>query len=238
MPGRRVWVAAAAAAAAAVGVGLAVAFTGGAGRPPLTGVELDRAVPAVRLLDERGRTTSLRAFRGRVVVLAPSLTFCREVCPITSGALEQIRYDVRRAGLGDRVEVLEVSVDPWRDSPARLREYRRLTGVRFGLLTGTRRNLERFWRAFGIGFYPQGRGEEFDVAHTDGVFFLDERGRYRIAIVGMPDTRGRLARPLRRLLGAEGLRNLRRPQAAWTVRQALDDLGRLVGRTIPEEPLP
>jgi protein SCO1 len=238
VPGRRVWVAAAAVAAAAVGVGLAAAFTGGAGRPPLTGVELDRAVPAVPLLDERGRTTSLRAFRGRVVVLAPSLTFCHEVCPITSGALEQIRYDVRRAGLGDRVAVVEVSVDPWRDSPARLREYRRVTGVRFRLLTGTRRHLERFWRTFGVGFYPQGRGKDFDVAHTDGVFLLDERGRYRIAVVGMPDVGGRLARPLRRLLGAQGLANLRRPQAPWTVRQALDDLGRLVGRRIPEEPLP
>lgn len=235
---RKALIAVAVAATAGGAVGLAAAFRGGDERPPLTGVALDRAVPDVGLLDEHGRTTSLRAFRGRVVVLAPSLTFCHEVCPITSGALEQIRYDARRAGLGDRVAVVEVSVDPWRDSPARLRAYRRLTGVTFRLLTGSRANLERFWRTFGVGFYPQGSGRDFDVAHTDGLFFVDARGRYRIAIVGMPDVGRRLARPLKRLLGEEGLRNLRRPRTPWTVRQALDDLGRLLGRRIPEEPLP
>jgi protein SCO1 len=217
-----------------------VALTVGCGhsQTPLTGVALDRPVPAVRLVDEHGRATSLSAFRGTFVVLAPTLTFCHEVCPITSGALEQIQYDVHRAGLGDRVTVLEVSVDPWRDTPARLRAYRSESSVRFRLLTGSHAELKRFWRFFGVGFYPTGHGRTFDVAHTDGVFFMDERGHWRIAVIGMPDVHGRLAPRLRRLLRATGLHNLSHPEAAWTVPQALDDLGRLLGRRIPAEPLP
>jgi len=229
---------AAAAAGAAGGLAAATLTGGGRATPPLAGVALDRPVPQLSLIDETGRTTSLEAFRGSVVVLAPTLTLCHEVCPITSGALEQVRYDAERAGLGKRVSVLEVSVDPWRDSPRRLRAYRRDTGVDFGLLTGTHAELSRFWKFFGVGFYPTGHGRTFDVAHTDGVFFIDARGHERAAIIGMPDVHGKLAERLRRLLSATGRHNLARPEAGWTVQQALDDVGRLLGRTIPAKPLP
>ena len=226
------------AAVVGVGVGLAVALAGGSGRPPLAGVEVDRAVPTVPLADEHGRATSLAAFRGTVIVLAPTLTHCHEVCPITSGALEQVLYDARQAGLASRVSVVEVSVDPWRDTPARLRAYRRATGVRFRLLTGSRAQLTRFWRFFGVGFYPTGSGKTFDVAHTDGIFFVDPLGRWRIADIGMPNTHGRLDPRLKRLLGATGLANLARPAPGWTVQDALNDLGRLVGKRVPVVPLP
>src|SRR5262249_38137828 len=180
-------------------------------RPLLPGVAVDRPVPNAPLVDEHGRSMSLRTFRGTVVVLAPTLTFCHEVCPITSGALSQIQYDARRAGLGDRVMVLEVSVDPWRDSAARLRAYRRETGGHFRLLPGTHAQLKRFWGFFGVGFYPTGHGRTFDVAHTDGIFFVDERGHWRIAVIGMPNVHGRLALRLKRLLRAAGLHNLAHP---------------------------
>jgi cytochrome oxidase Cu insertion factor (SCO1/SenC/PrrC family) len=72
----------------------------------------------------------------------------------------QVQFAARRAGLSDQVEVVEVSVDPWRDSAARLRAYGRSTGVPF------------------------------------------------------------------------------RPAPGWTVAQALDDLGRLLGRRMQEVPLP
>jgi protein SCO1/2 len=218
--------------------GLAAALTGGAKEPPLAGVAIDRPVPHMPLVDEHGQQTSLDALRGKVVVLAPTLTLCHEVCPITSGALEQIRYDVEQAGAASRVRVLEVSVDPWRDSPARLRAYRRETGVDFGLLTGTHPQLTRFWRFFGVGFYPTGHGKTFDVAHTDGVFFIDASGRERTAIVGMPDVHGTLSQRLTRLLSRSGRNNLAHPQAGWTVQEALDDIGRLLGTTIRAKPLP
>jgi protein SCO1 len=237
-PRRIVAVLAAFAVAGGIAGGLAAALTGSTKKPPLAGVALDRPVPSLPLVDERGRPTSLDAFRGKVVVLAPTLTLCHEVCPITSGALQQIRYDARQAGVGERVGVVEVSVDPWRDSPARLRVYRKATGVDFGLLTGTHEQLARFWHFFGVGFYPIGQGKTFDVAHTDGVFFVDARGHERIAIIGMPDVHGALAERLKRLLSVNGRSNLAHPRAGWTVQQALDDLGRLLGRTIPARPLP
>ncbi|HEY7630728.1 MAG TPA: SCO family protein [Thermoleophilaceae bacterium] len=205
------------------------------------GSPLDRPVPSLRLVDDRGKATSLASFRGRYLLLAPSMTLCHEVCPMTSAALEQIQSTIERDGLAGDVTVAEVSVDPWRDTPARLREYQRMTGVRFRLLTGSRAELSRLWKFFGVYFkrVPQdkppdrdwltGKAETFDVQHTDGFFVIDPAGRWRVAAIGMPSVGGDLARPLRRLLNDQGRDNLQNPRAPWTPKQALADLFELKG---------
>ncbi len=198
-----------------------------------------RAAPALTLIGEDGRRTSLAAFRGRWVVLAPAMTLCHEVCPMTTGVFEQLTNELREVGLGRSVAVAEVTVDPWRDTPARLRAYRRLTGVNFSLLTGTYSQIARFWKFFGVYFQrvPQGnppdvdwlthRPERFDVQHTDGVFVIDPSGRERVVDEGMPQVAGALPASLRRLLDAEGRQNLAHPQMPWTAAQLLDDLEHL-----------
>jgi hypothetical protein len=48
------------------------------------GTLVDKPISRLRLRDEHGRRTSLGAFRGRYLVLAPSLTLCHEVCPCSA----------------------------------------------------------------------------------------------------------------------------------------------------------
>jgi len=230
------------AAAVAAAIGARHAQTS----PKITGTELNRPTPNVPLLDKDGKRVTLADFRGKVVVLSPVLTLCHEVCPLTTGAFISMERAVGKAGLGDRVVFAEISVDPWRDSPARLHAFTRYTGIDFTLLTGTQQNLRRFWRFFGVGYFktPQGKPpdidwwthkpETFDVAHSDGLFFVDQRGHLRIVILGMPNVHGKLAARLRSLLSNKGLKNLARPEAPWTVSQALADLSFLLGQRIPQ----
>lgn len=215
-----------------------------------TALERPRRVPAMPLIDASGRSVSTRAWRGKWVVLAPSLTLCHEVCPLTTGALTELVARLRAHGLAGRVVVAEVTVDPWRDSPARLRAYRRLSGAGFTLLTGTVGQIRRFWRFFGVYFArrPQGRPadvdwlthrpETFDVAHSDGVFILDPAEQERITDVGVPQLGGRLSARLRGLLSAEGRRNLTHPELPWTASEVLDDLLWGMDREIPASDLP
>jgi cytochrome oxidase Cu insertion factor (SCO1/SenC/PrrC family)/thiol-disulfide isomerase/thioredoxin len=246
-------------AAALVVADLVAVLVFGAGRPdgsanatatraaPLrAGVPLDRALPRLALIDERGRATSLRALTrgGRYVVLAPSLTLCHEVCPLTTGALMQLRSELRASGVGDRVVVAEATVDPWRDSPARVRAFLRRTGADVRFLTGTRAQIKSLWKTLGIAYerVPQDdppdvdwwthRPETFDVQHTDGVFVIDPRGRLRVVVSGMPAA-GPLPRRLATLLNAEGRENLRAPKAPWTAQDLRDDVLHLMGHPAP-----
>src|ERR1051326_1798830 len=113
--------------APAAGIAAALAARGHTKAAPIYGVRVDRAVPSVPLLDEHGRHVALADYRGKIVVLSPVLTLCHEVCPLTTGAFMSMERAVRRAGLAGRVVFAEISVDPWRDSPARLRAFSRLT---------------------------------------------------------------------------------------------------------------
>ena len=141
------------------------------------------------------------------MVLAPSMTLCHEVCPMTTAALDQIREAVDRQGLGKQVTVSEVTVDPWRDSPARLRAYR---AVDRGELPAADRNpgarSSGLWKFFGVYYarVPQGKPpdvdwltgkpETFDVDHTDAMFLIDPAGQERILDEGMPDVGARCRR--------------------------------------------
>lgn len=236
-------------AGAAIGSGLALTRHGtsrstslAASRPSAAtrGWAFHRKVPAATVTTASGAPFSLRSLHGKVIVLAPSLTLCHEVCPMTTQALMRMRSAVATAGLSDRVAFVEATVDPWRDSPARLRAYDRLTGARLLQLTGNVKQMRSFWGFFGIGFrrVPQGRppdtdwwtgrAETVDVEHVDGLFLIDQRGYERRFFAGIANVGGHLSPALRSLLSRDGRENLAHPLDGWTVDQVLAAVGRLL----------
>jgi cytochrome oxidase Cu insertion factor (SCO1/SenC/PrrC family)/thiol-disulfide isomerase/thioredoxin len=238
--------------AGAVFVGLSVALrihaTGASGVGPASsgrnlapGVRVDRPVPRVHLVDERGRSTTLSSLQGKWVVLAPSMTLCHEVCPLTTAALERLGRLMSAAGDRGRFVAVEVTVDPWRDTPRRLRAYRRLTGADFPLLTGSTASVRRLWRFFGVNFekvpegnppdrdWMTGKPERFDIEHTDGAFVIDPSGRERLAIPGMAAVGGRVAASLKRLLDEEGMENLHDPTPGWSAVDLARRMQRMMG---------
>lgn len=209
------------------------------------GTVVDEELPQIPLVGSDGRPTSLTALRGKTVIVADFLTSCQEECPITTGALEAVRSAVAAAGLSEQIAIVEVSIDPGRDSPARLRAYAVRAGVGLTLMTGTPGNLAALWRFLGVfvqrtpeGSPPgldwqTGRPYAYDVAHQDGVFFLSANGRERFVIGGDASVGGTLAAPLASLLDPVGQAKLRAPQpGAWTTAQVLQVLHWLTGRKL------
>lgn len=215
----------------------------------LTGTEVDQAVPDIPLTDEHGRPFRLSDLRGKVVVIYPFLTDCHEMCPITTGAFIQIAHAIGRAGLTDQVALLEVTVDPKRDTPERLAAYADLASASWRMLTGSSYNLDRFWSFFGVSrvrtpiespapidWYTH-EPETYDIGHTPVLIFIDQQGHERIVLVGTADVRGQLPPQLAAMLSEQGRQNLEAPPEPWTVEQALDDVGLLLGRPIDPEAL-
>jgi protein SCO1/2 len=202
------------------------------------GVTLDRPIPAaiasLPLTDQAGRSTTLDAFHGRTVLLSPFLTSCQEECPVTTGALLAVQHSLLRAGLGPRVSIVEVTVDPGRDNPARLAAYAHLTGTTWTLLTGSSQTLRELWHWFGVYYQkvPEGsppgidwqthRPYTYDVNHTDGFMVIDGHLRERFVAGGMARI-GSLPPQLRGLLDSQGEANLNNPgPGSWTVDEAVN----------------
>src|SRR5436305_772165 len=123
------------------------------------------------LRDQDARAVSLRALRGRVVVLTFLYAGCGATCTVVADQIRGALDD-----LGSRVPVLAVSADPAGDTPARARAYlarHDLTG-RVRYLLGTRRQLAPVWRTFGV----RPRGRRF--ASTLQVVLVSPDGRPRV----------------------------------------------------------
>jgi protein SCO1/2 len=123
------------------------------------------------LRDEHGRRVRLSEMRGRPAVVTFLYTTCRDTCPLTA---QQIRAALDE--LGHDVPVVAVSVDPANDTARRARAFdraQRLDGrMRWAL--GTRAQLRRIWRAYGVA--PQSAEQE----HSASTVLLDGRGRQRV----------------------------------------------------------
>jgi cytochrome oxidase Cu insertion factor (SCO1/SenC/PrrC family) len=152
----------------------------------------------------------------------------------------------RDAGLASKVEFMEISVGPGRDTPPGLSAYSREFGADWLLATGTPANLDALWKLFGVSvqIVPEeqpakidwytGTPLNYDVDHTDGYFLIDTFGHERFSDSNPPNLYGRLSKKLASLLNTGGLKNLNdQSSPSWSLNQALASLSWLVGRTIP-----
>jgi protein SCO1 len=222
----------------------------GAGDPaapsPSQGIVQDRAIPDIPLTSSSGAATSIADYRGKDIVMAPFLTLCQDECPLVTGAFIALQRDVRAAGLGSKVVFMEITVDPRRDSPARLAAYAREFGADWVLATGRPANLDALWGFLGVSvqIVPEGQPTKldwwtgkpltYDVDHTDGYFLIDAAGHERFSDSNPPNLHGHLKKSLADLLNAGGVKNLDdQGSPNWTLTQALASISWLVGRPIP-----
>jgi protein SCO1/2 len=215
--------------------------------PASSGSAIDEPVPVAvenaPLVDQQGNAFTLAALRGKVVMLVPFMTLCSEVCPMTTGNLLAVENTLRKDGVESRVEIVELSVDPDRDTPGRLAAYAGITGSTWDLVTESPQTLSRVATFFGFYYVkvPQGRPPAvdwltgkplaYDVEHSDGFVLLGPSGRERFVTGATPSFHGSLASRMHAFLDAGGLQNLAHPAAnGWTPSSALRAIGWLLGR--------
>jgi cytochrome oxidase Cu insertion factor (SCO1/SenC/PrrC family) len=218
------------------------------GAPPASqGLVENQPTPQhAALVNQHGQTVSLASLRGKVVVLAPFLSLCQDECPLITGAFIALQRDLHAAGQAGRVVFVEATVDPDRDTVARLAAYQREFGADWDLWTGTPAQIAAFWKPFGVEYQriPEeqppkddwwtGQPLTYDVEHTDGYFLIDGAGRARFIDATAPDMKGQLNKKLTGLLDEDGVHELDHPQQPnWTTAEALASISWLLGTNVP-----
>jgi protein SCO1/2 len=251
--------------AALVAVGCLAALAGCGGKAHATGVppppaslgsvvsfRMPAAIANLPLTEPDGRTTTLGAYRGKPVMIADFLSLCTDICPMISANTAALGRALDTDGYGGKVALLEISVDPQRDTPARLRAYQRLYGRPLDdwtLLRATPADTKRLWKFLGVEYnkvkepkppaidWLTGKPLTYDVVHSDDLIFLGANGDERFVVNAGPDLQGRNTPPkkLVRFLDGDGLRSLYHPDAVgdWTVGQGLSVFSWLIGRHLP-----
>jgi protein SCO1/2 len=145
-------------------------------------------LPAFTLTDQRGQPFGTRELAGRVWVADFIFTSCQEACPLLSQKMAEVGRRARK--LGPDFHLVSISVDPARDTPARLAEY----GARYGanplawsFLTGPADAIEAAVEGgFKIGMGKEkvsaggdGAGGFWQIFHGENLVLVDRQLRIR-----------------------------------------------------------
>jgi len=146
-------------------------------------------VPDFELTDQDGRTVRLSQFLQRGVVIQFVYTRCPlpDVCPRLAASFAYLHQR-----LGNRVQLLTITVDPSYDKPEILREYAqrwRADGENWRFLTGADETaIQRIGGLFGVVFWP----EEGAVTHTSATAIIGADGRLKALVEGSNYRAGQL----------------------------------------------
>jgi protein SCO1 len=163
----------------------------------VAGQALSDARVAFRLTTQHGTAFTDRDIDAVPLVIFFGFTNCPDVCPTT---LLQITQDLEELGPdGDKIKVVFVSVDPERDTPAKLEAYMASFDPRIVALTGAEDVIAAVARAYGASYRKVPADSSYVIDHTASVFLLDREGEYVGALTHADSRSARLVK-LRRLL--------------------------------------
>lgn len=186
---------------AAVGLVLAAAVTAAGGRVVTVGraaaagavpdrelpapsyPRLDRPAPPFALVDQHGDVIGTAALRGRVVLVTFAYAHCETVCPVVVRDVLEAR---RRLAGSRAVSAVVVTLDPWRDVPARLPAIASRWSLREGehVLSGELAAVEAALDAWGVARLRDALTGE--VTHPRLVYVVDADGTIAYAASGGP----------------------------------------------------
>jgi len=134
------------------------------------------------LPDSSGHTRTLADYKDKVVVMVFGYTHCPDVCPTTlaelSQALHQLGPDAAK-----RVQVLFVTVDPQRDTPALMGQYAAAFDPSFvGLRPADDAQLKQVTKAFRVYYakVPGTTADNYTMDHTAASYVFDTNGKLRL----------------------------------------------------------
>ncbi len=146
--------------------------------PGLTRLERPLALPMLTLQRAEGPLAIPADLRGRWTLVSIGFASCPDICPTTLSTLAE---GIRRAGEADvPAQVLFVSVDPERDTPARLQAYAAHFGPEVIAATGVDHELLRLTEPTGL-FFRRDEARDayghYNVDHATAVLVLDPQAR-------------------------------------------------------------
>ena len=141
-----------------------------------------RMAPDFSLPSSRDKQFTLSQQRGKLLVLGFGFSNCPNVCPMTLANLAQTHKNL--GALADQVQVVYMTVDPERDTPARLREYLANFNPSFIGVTGNADELAALRQAYGIIAKKEvhKNGGTYEVHHSSYIYLIDRDGLLRALV--------------------------------------------------------
>jgi len=133
-----------------------------------------RALPAVSLIDQAGDAVGRDVFAGQWSLVFLGFTHCGDICPVTLAQMGLIKE-----GVAQPLQLVFVSVDPGRDTPAIIRQYVSNYGPGFQGITGEPDELRVLAGAIGASFDVDEAPNRYVVNHSSALFLIGPDAEFR-----------------------------------------------------------
>jgi len=140
-------------------------------------LETPRDIGEFALLDHHGKPFNAASLEGHWSLVFFGFTNCPDVCPTTMAFLNNFMASLEGTESED-TQVVMVSVDPGRDTVAKLAEYVPYFNPKFIGVTGEFLDIHRFATALNAPFRKVGAGDNYQVDHSANVVLINPRGDY------------------------------------------------------------
>ena len=122
---------------------------------------------------------SLKDFRGKLVLVYFGYTYCPDICPTSLAATAEGLKQLTPEELA-RAAMIFVSVDPKRDTPARLKEYVNFFHPAIVGVTGAPEEIAAIAKRYGV-FYAEQKvetaGDGYVVDHSADTYVISTAGQ-------------------------------------------------------------
>lgn len=163
-----------------------------------------RPLPAIAFVDQDGKPFGAERLRGRWSLLFFGFTSCPDVCPTTLAMLAQVEKMLADLPPQQRPQVVLVSVDPQRDTPAQLATYVKFFSPSFTGITAPPDATEEFTRQIGVPVaISRLDGGGYTVDHSASIFLINPEGALQ-ALFSPPHTAKLIAADYKRVAATAG----------------------------------
>lgn len=135
-----------------------------------------RPLPELRLVDQDGQPFGRDRLAGAWTLVFPGFTYCPDVCPTTLALLKRVKAQLPEQ---PALRVVLLSVDPQRDTPARLKRYVQQFDPAFLGVTAPEPQLGEIARQLGVAYAraPGPTPESYQMDHSAALILLDPQAR-------------------------------------------------------------
>lgn len=135
-----------------------------------------------QLVDQDGKPVTEAILKGKWTAIFFGYTFCPDVCPLTLQNLARTK-----ALLGDKAKDLQIvfiTVDPARDTPAALKAYLDSNGFPKNVigLTGSPEAIDKAEKAYRVSAVKTGSGDTYTYSHTSVVYLMNPNGLFAVPL--------------------------------------------------------
>jgi protein SCO1/2 len=147
--------------------------------PPAKSVGQAQVGGPFKLVDQTGKTVTDADYRGRYMLVYFGYKYCPDVCPaglqVMSAALDKL------GPKAEKITPVFITLDPDRDTPAKLREYIQSFHPRFVALTGSADDIAKAAKAYRV-FWKKVPDEknptDYTIDHSSVIYLMTPGGEY------------------------------------------------------------